>query len=88
MDLDLDLAWLGVLTLLAGLSGLFLLGFVIFAIYSVIAWRLKKVKLHQIWGALMGVVLNAVIFLLTFPVAYPELKDIIERAILRFMPSN
>lgn len=83
--MDVNIIKLGILTVLAGLSGLFLLGFIIYVVYSVVSWRMKKAKLHQVWGALIGVGVNAVIFLLTFPVVYPELKDIFQRAILRFI---
>lgn len=82
---DVNIVRLGILTVLAGLSGLFAAGFVIFAIYSVVVWRLKKAKLYQLWGALIGGAINTVIFLLTFPIAYPELREIIDRAIRRFL---
>ena len=83
--MDVDIVRLGILTVLAGLSGLFLVGFVIYSIYSVVMWRLGKAKLHQLWGALLGIVVNGIVFLLTFPVAYPELLDIFDRAFRRFI---
>ena len=83
--MDADLVRLGIITALAGLSGLFSAGFAFYSIYSVVVWRLGKARLHQLWGALLGVVVNGVIFLLTFPVAYPELLDIFDRAFRRFL---
>jgi len=83
--METDIIRLGVMTILAGLSGLFLLGFVLYSIFSVVMWRLGKARLYQLWGALLGIVVNGVVFWLTFPVAYPGLMDIFERAFRRFL---
>jgi len=75
----------GLLGIAAVLSGFFLVGFFIYTIYAVIHWFTKKTNQEKMWGGLVGVVLNGLIFVLTFPKILPFALDAINKVLVRFL---
>lgn len=61
----------GILALAAALSGFFLVGFIIYTVYAGVMWFKVKKEKTKIWGGLIGVGLNGLVFILTFPVIFP-----------------
>lgn len=74
-----------IMFVLAAVSGLFLAGFLIYTLYAVINWLRKKKDKEKMWGGLIGIGVNALIFLLTFPVIYSFIIDAVQKVLGRFL---
>ncbi|MGI6366478.1 MAG: hypothetical protein ACOX2G_12285 [Bacillota bacterium] len=74
-----------IMAVLAAVSGFFLVGFLFYSLYAAIYWLQKKIGKEKIWGGLIGVGINALIFLLTFPTVYPVILEAVDKVLLRFL---
>lgn len=74
----------GIMAVAASISGFFLVGFTIYTIYSAVKWFVAKKSLEKIWAGLTGIVLNGLIFALTFPKVFPVAVEAFEKIVLRF----
>lgn len=70
-----------IIAVLAAVSGFFLVGFLIFSVSSLITFKKNPQKL---WGGLVGLGINGLVFLLTLPQILPLLIKAIEKVLLRF----
>jgi apolipoprotein N-acyltransferase len=70
---------------LAAISGFLLVGFFIYSTYAAILWLKEKKSKEKIWGGLIGVGLNGLIFALTFPRIYPIIIEAIDKIFRRFL---
>ncbi|MDD4658001.1 MAG: hypothetical protein PHW26_03035 [Eubacteriales bacterium] len=70
-----------VMAVLAAVSGFFLVGFIIFSISALLA---KKKQPQKLWGGLLGIGINGLIFLLTFPAVFPVLLEAINKVLFKF----
>ncbi len=70
-----------IMAVLAAISGFFLIGFVIFTISVLIS---KKKGRTRLWGGLVGVGVNLLIFLLTFPTVLPIIVDAVNKVLFKF----
>jgi H+/Cl- antiporter ClcA len=70
--------------LLAALSGFFLLGFIVYTIYAMIHWYNKQKNKEKIWGGLIGIGINGLVFLFTFPSTLPKILEALEKLLVRF----
>lgn len=70
-----------ILAAAAGISGFFLIGFIIFTIAALLSKKKDKTRL---WGALVGVGVNLLIFLLTFPTVLPIILDAVHKVLFKF----
>lgn len=75
----------GVMAVAAALSGFFLLGFVFYTIYAVIYWLRQKTNKEKLWGGLLGLGLNGLVFVLTFPKVLPVAIEAVNKVLLRFL---
>lgn len=71
----------GIMAAAAGISGFFLIGFIIFTISVLLSKKKDKTRL---WGALVGVGVNLLIFLLTFPTVLPIILDAVHKVLFKF----
>lgn len=75
-----------ILAVVAAISGFFLIGFIIYSAYAAIQWLRKKTSgKEKIWGGLIGVGVNSLIFLLTFPAVFPVIMEAVEKVFVRFI---
>ena len=74
-------AIMAVLAAVSGFSGWILF----YSLYAAIYWLQKKIGKEKIWGGLIGVGINALIFLLTFPTVYPVILEAVDKVLLRFL---
>jgi len=74
-----------IMAVLAALSGFFLLGFLIYTLYAAIQWLQKKKGKEKMWGGLIGIGLNGIIFVFTFPVVFPIILDAVNKVLVRFL---
>lgn len=84
----LDMAMLikyAIIAFLAVVSGFLLAGFIIFSIYATINWLTQKKGKEKIWGGLIGVGLNGLIFAFTFPTIYPIIIEAVDKVFRRFL---
>ena len=73
-----------ILSVISAISGFFLIGFFIYIIYALINWFSKKKELVKVWGGLIGICLNGLIFLLTFPAVYPIILESLRKVLFKF----
>lgn len=73
-----------ILSVIAAISGFFLIGFFIYIIYALINWFSKKKDLTKVWGGLIGLCLNGLLFLLTFPAVYPIILESLRKVLFKF----
>ena len=73
-----------ILLVVAAISGFFLIGFIIYVIYALVNWFSKKKELTKVWGGLIGLCLNGLIFLLTFPAVYPVIRESLKKVLFQF----
>jgi len=71
-----------IMAVLAAVSGFFLVGFIIFSISALLAK--KKKQPQKLWGGLLGIGINGLIFLLTFPAVFPVLLEAINKVLFKF----
>lgn len=74
-----------IIAILAAVSGFMLAGFIIYSIYASIRWLWKKENKEKIWGGLIGVGINGLIFVLTFPAIYPIIVQTVDKVFRRFL---
>ena len=70
-----------ILAVLAAISGFFLLGFLITSIIALVSVKKRPEKL---WGSLVGLGINGLIFLFTFPTVWPFILEAIGKVLLKF----
>lgn len=79
--MDGSLLKYAILATLAAVSGFFLIGFVVFSLKALVAF--KKTP-NQLWGGLVGIGINGLIFLLTFPAVYPFILEAVNKVLFKF----
>jgi hypothetical protein len=86
MDMELNPLFIKyvILSVISAISGFFLIGFFIYIIYALINWFSKKKDLVKVWGGLIGICLNGLIFLLTFPTVYPVIREALKKVLFKF----
>lgn len=83
MPLDPQYIRIILLAVLAAASGFLLAGFSGYTVYAIIHWYRKKANLEKIWGGLMGVVFNLVIFVMSFSRAWPPISELAGKLIAK-----
>jgi hypothetical protein len=71
----------GIMAVLAALSGFFLAGFSVLTVIAAFSFKKSPTKL---WGSLVGIGLNGIVFLLTFPAVYPMVLQAINKVLFKF----
>lgn len=73
-----------IIAVITAISGFFLIGFFIYVICALVNWFSKKKDLTKVWGGLIGLCLNGLIFLLTFPAVYPIILESLRKVLFKF----
>lgn len=72
-----------ILGVLAAASGFLLAGFSGYTVYAIIHWYRKKANLEKIWGGLMGIGFNLLIFAISFSQVWPPVSELAGKLIAK-----
>jgi predicted PurR-regulated permease PerM len=72
-----------ILGILAAASGFFLAGFIGYTFYALIHWYRKKANLEKIWGGLIGIGFNLLLFSISCSQVWPPVSELAGRLIAK-----